>query len=188
MASKSRRWAALKDGLVYFGGLPPAGLFFIMGISHFSHHDVFVVLVPTWIPFKSICVYLTGLCQMAGAFGLIALPFFDSTMASDCCVALLALVICMAPANIHAYENDLPIAGHHLEYSWRGHWLQLTVVATVIVWLAVLAVLHRDRPPLKENIFKYLQARRRTSLGAFVSSSLTEVRIGRSLEDLGKGA
>lgn len=187
MSSKSRQWAAVKDGLLYFGGIPPACLFFIMGISHFTHHDVFVVLVPTWVPFPSICVYLTGLCQMAGAFGLTALPFFGQAT-SDCCVALLALVICMAPANIHAYENDVPIAGHHLEYSWRGHWLQLSVVATVIVWLGVLALLHRDRPPLKENIFKYLQARRRTSLGAFVSSSLSEIRIGRSLEDLGKGA
>jgi uncharacterized membrane protein len=157
MRKGSRSSNALEDVALYIGGLPPACLFFIMGLSHFTHTDIFVALMPPYMPFQSFFVYCAGILQICGSLGLAALPFFDSEHASLCCYGLMALVGCMLPANIHTYTNDVPLAGIRLEYSWGGHGLQFSFLLVLLMWLAVLARTHRGRPPLREQLFRFVQ-------------------------------
>lgn len=168
------------DTLRYFGGLPPAILFFTMGLSHFTHHNIFVALIPPWIPLSSLCVYLTGMFQICGALGLATLPFFDSALASHCCCSLAFLVLLMSPANVYSYTNDVPIAGQRLDYSWTGHGLQFLLLFIVEIWLLTLAIVHKNRPPLRERIRGFFESQRNTGMRKF--SATTQIKRMGSLD------
>ena len=150
------------DLLLYVAGLPPALLFFVMGTSHFAHPELFEDMIP-FLPFPRFLVYLTGLLQLVGSLGMSILPLVNTAAAAKCNLAMLLLVMSMAPANIYVVYNDLPIFGHRLQYSWRGHGLHLVGLLTLGVWLSALAYKYNERPPLVENIFRGLQSMRRPS-------------------------
>lgn len=70
--------------------------FIVGGIGHFVLTDMFTSVVPGYVPFPREVVYLTGVCEIAGALALLYKPLRH--IAGWC---LIALAICVTPVHIH---------------------------------------------------------------------------------------
>jgi uncharacterized membrane protein len=110
---------ALGDGDFYLGA----------GFIHLQSPDTLLSIMPNWAPAPREVILITGVCEIAGALGLVTRSF------RWWAAVMLALhAVCVFPANIkHAFENvQLP----QLPSSWwyRGPRLALQ---PVIVWCAL---------------------------------------------------
>ncbi len=100
--------------------------FFFGGLAHFAFTDLEARIVPPQIPDARDVVLLTGILELAGAFGLL-LPW-TRRFAGWC---LFALTLAVTPANIymlHIHDQfDVPV--------WLL-WLRLPL-QVVLLWLIV---------------------------------------------------
>jgi uncharacterized membrane protein len=95
------------------------------GGSHFtSMKDDFVRMMPHWIPWPRGLVYFTGLCEIAGAVGLL-LPEFRRAAA----YALIAFFLTVLPANIHAARAGVTLRGKPATNLWLRIPMQLLFIA-----------------------------------------------------------
>lgn len=69
--------------------------FLLGGIGHFVLTKTFVSVVPPYIPFPLEMVYFTGVCEIAGALGVLYKP--TRHIAGWC---LIALTLCVTPVHI----------------------------------------------------------------------------------------
>ena len=77
------------------------------GISHFTFmKEDFVRMMPPSIPRPRAMVYFTGVCELAGAVGLLV-PDFRRPAA----YALIAFFLAVLPANIHAARAGVTLRG-----------------------------------------------------------------------------
>ncbi|HYD34293.1 MAG TPA: hypothetical protein VEA39_06950 [Methylophilaceae bacterium] len=74
--------------------------FFLGGISHFLIPDVFVRIVPPFIPYPEYVVYLSGLFELAGA-----LAIWHQRLRSYVGIGLILLTLCVTPANIYMWMH-----------------------------------------------------------------------------------
>lgn len=95
-----RTWpAATRAGL--------AVMFCFTATAHFTAVRADLMrMVPPWIPQPGLMVTLTGLCEFAGAVGLLV-PRTRKLAAA----ALIVLLIALLPANIHAALAGITIRG-----------------------------------------------------------------------------
>ncbi|MEW5974408.1 MAG: DoxX family protein [Acidobacteriota bacterium] len=111
MAFRLCGWAGLLSSADSGAGslrLALAAMFVFTALSHFlprSRQDL-IAMVPPAFPRPDVLVRLTGILELAGAFGLL-LPGLVRTAA--CCLAVL--LVAMFPANVHAARKGLRIAG-----------------------------------------------------------------------------
>jgi uncharacterized membrane protein len=106
-----------------------AAFYATAGIVHLRAPDAFLPIVPDWVPEPREVVLITGLCELAGAAGLLIpqLRKFAGVM-----LALYA--ICVFPANLkHAFYH---IEAPHLPSSWAYHAPRL-ILQPVLVWWAL---------------------------------------------------
>ena len=85
-----------------------AAMFAFTAASHFlprTRPDL-VRMVPPGLPNAPLLVSLTGICELAGAVGLL-LPALVRASAW----ALLVMLVAMFPANVHAARSRLLVAG-----------------------------------------------------------------------------
>lgn len=85
-----------------------AAMFAFTAASHFlprTRPDL-VRMVPHGLPNPGLLVSLTGICELAGAVGLLVPPFVTAAA-----WALLVMLVAMFPANIHAARSHLLVAG-----------------------------------------------------------------------------
>lgn len=80
------------------GGLSLAFLF--VGIDHLLTPDRYDLMIPMWVPFPSQTIFLTGLCEIAGALGLWLKP---TRWLAGLSLALYAITV--SPANIQNWFN-----------------------------------------------------------------------------------
>jgi uncharacterized membrane protein len=113
------RWQRVALWFVFFW-------FFFGGLAHFALTDLEARIVPPQIPDARDVVLVTGILELAGAFGLM-LPW--TRRAAGWCLFLLTLAV--TPANIYmlsAHEQfDVPV--------WLL-WLRLPL-QVVLLWLIV---------------------------------------------------
>lgn len=102
-----------------------------VGLVHLVTPEMLLPIVPGWVPFPRPVILLTGLCEIAGALGLL-LP--RTRRLAGTMLALYA--VCVFPANIkHAVEGvDLP----PLPTSWWYHGPRLAF-QPAFVWWALFA-------------------------------------------------
>ncbi|WP_449064234.1 DoxX family protein [Planomonospora algeriensis] len=99
-----------------------AAMLVMTASAHFVPSDVtfmpnradMVAMVPPFVPFPSLVVYLTGVLELAGAVGLV-LP--ATRRAAGICLALLFVL--MLPANVHAALAEVTLAGEAATPLWR---------------------------------------------------------------------
>ena len=108
-----------------------AAAYLAAGVLHLYMPAPFLRITPAWVPFPATVIAFTGLCEVAGAIGLMLprLRWWAGVM-------LAAYAVCVYPANIkHAYDQVI-IAGelHSLAY----HAPRL-LFQPVIVWWALFA-------------------------------------------------
>ena len=95
-----RDWAAaVRIGL--------AIMFFFTAAAHFnSMRSDLVAMVPPWMPSPGLAVTITGICEILGAIGLLV-PRTRRIAA----YALIAFLLAVLPANIHAAQEGVMLRG-----------------------------------------------------------------------------
>lgn len=106
-----------------------AVLFVAAGIAHLMAPDKLLAITPSWVPFAPQVIFVTGLCEFAGAAALVTKP-----LRWWAGVALAAYAVWVWPANFkHAIEGiKLP----YIANSWLYHGPRLAF-QPVIVWWAL---------------------------------------------------
>ena len=101
------------------------------GISHFTFmKEDFVRMMPPSIPWPGGLVYCTGLCEIAGAVGLL-LPEFRRAAA----YTLIAFFLAVLPANIHAARAGITLRGKPAISLWLRIPMQMLFIA-IALWSA----------------------------------------------------
>ncbi|HEY1542641.1 MAG TPA: hypothetical protein VGG01_09545 [Xanthobacteraceae bacterium] len=109
-----------------------AAVYMFAGILHLAMADKFLLIVPDWVPLRHDTVIVTGVCEIAGSFGLLW-----SRTARLAGIMLALYAACVFPANIkHAIEG---IQVPDIPNSWWYHGPRLAF-QPVFVWWALFCV------------------------------------------------
>jgi uncharacterized membrane protein len=104
-----------------------AVVFVAAGIGHLSAPEPFLAITPSWVPFAPQVIFITGLCELAGAVALVTKP-----LRWWAGVAFAAYALCVWPANFkHAIDG---IALPHVTNSWLYHGPRLAFQPVIIWW------------------------------------------------------
>ena len=108
-----------------------ASFYLIGGVGHLLIPNSFLAIVPDSVPYPREFVLLTGICEIAGAIGLLTKRF--RWWAG---VALAVYAACVFPANLkHAFEG---VVVPPLPVSWWYHAPRLAL-QPILVWWALFA-------------------------------------------------
>ncbi|HZX08339.1 hypothetical protein [Kribbella sp.] len=99
-------------------------------VTVMPNHADMVRMVPPFLPYADVLVYLTGVLELLGAAGLVVTA--TRTAAG---YALAALFVALVPANIHAAVAHVPFAGGAASPLWERIPEQLLYLA-VALWAA----------------------------------------------------
>ncbi len=88
-----------------------AAFYAAAGIAHLWAPEKLLAITPSWVPFPSQVIFITGICEILGAAALVTRP-----LRRWAGIALAAYAICVWPANFkHAIDGiDLP----YIASSW----------------------------------------------------------------------
>ena len=101
------------------------------GVSHFTFmKDDFVRMMPPSIPWPRSLVYFTGICELAGAVGLLLSEFRRIAA-----YALIAFFLAVLPANIHAARVGVTLRGKPATSLWLRIPVQILFIA-IAFWSA----------------------------------------------------
>jgi uncharacterized membrane protein len=102
-----------------------AAMFIFTGVAHFTKAKYSMArMVPQIFGNAMAMVYFTGVCEMAGATGLL-LPRFRGVAG----ICLIALLLAMFPANVKAAREKLMVAGRPATTLWLRLPMQLAFIA-----------------------------------------------------------
>ena len=107
-------------------------LYGLAGVLHITRPNSFVAILPSEIPFPEIVILITGICEIAGAIGLITNQYRKAAG-----IALALYAIAVFPANIkHAFQH---VQVGNIPDSWWYHAPRLAL-QPVLVWAALFCV------------------------------------------------
>ena len=104
-----------------------AVLFIVAGSLHFLAPQVYVRIVPPYLPAHLGLVYASGVAEVLGGIGLL----FPATQRAAAW-GLVALLIAVLPANIYMATAHLPAPGV-MGQSW-AQWLRIPLQIPLIYW------------------------------------------------------
>lgn len=104
----------------------------IAGIFHLALPKPFLGIMPTWVPDAPDVILLTGICEIAGAIGLLV-----PAVRRYAGIALAAYAICVFPANIK-HALDALGSSTASPWQWLYHVIRLPA-QPLVVWLALFA-------------------------------------------------
>ena len=109
--------------------------FIVVGVAHFTHAELFVGIMPTYLPWHLQLVWLSGLFEILGGLGLLV-PSWRRFSAWG----LLALLIAVFPANIHMAMNEVYLNVDWLPQNRMGLYVRLPIQLLIAleVWFAGL--------------------------------------------------
>ena len=99
----------------------------VAGILHFVADDPFIKIVPAFLPFPDLIVYVSGVIEILLGIGLIV-PRSRVLAAWG----LIALFIAVYPANLNMAFNHIKLAG--IPDSWWLHGFRLPFQFVLIAW------------------------------------------------------
>jgi uncharacterized membrane protein len=88
-------------------------------------------MMPDWVPQPMALIYFTGLCEIAGAIGLL-LPYFRQAAA----IALVVFFIVVFPANVKAARTGVAVGGKRATPLWLRASMQALFI-TLTWWSAL---------------------------------------------------
>ena len=121
-------------------------MFLVTASAHFTgmKHDL-AAMIPAPLPNDLSIISLTGVFEIAGAFGLLVPK--TRRLAG---IGLLLLLVAMFPANVNAALNGLPLGGQAATPLWLRAPMQLLFLA-MVWWTAVRPdPRHVERPQAEE--------------------------------------
>jgi uncharacterized membrane protein len=106
-------------------------LYALAGVLHIALPAPFLSITPTWVPWPTTVIFITGLCEIAGAIGLFIPPLRKTAG-----IGLALYAVAVFPANINHAIMDLSLAHPVL-----GPWYHVPRLAfqPVLVWAALMA-------------------------------------------------
>jgi len=113
-----------------YSGLAVIFLYFMVGgIAHFAATEMFVSIMPPYVPFHLQVVYLTGVMEIAAAASLlfVATRYWAGNF-------LFVFTIAVTPANVHMWLN--PELFPDVEPAFLSIRLVLQVVLLAIIWFS----------------------------------------------------
>ena len=105
------------------------GLFILTGIFHFLKPQLFVKIMPDYIPYNLAMVYISGMAEIAGGIGI----FFEKTQVWAGW-GLILLLIAVFPANINMAVKSVQKSGYTSLYSIATI-LRLPLQFVLIYWV-----------------------------------------------------
>jgi uncharacterized membrane protein len=97
-----------------------AALFLFAGVVHLRNPELFLPVMPPWIPFHRACILISGVCELLGGIGLL-LPIRPVQLVTGC--GLTLLLIAVFPANIYMAVAHVKVHGFPV-HAWMG-WARL---------------------------------------------------------------
>ena len=110
--------------------------FLVSGTLHFTSPARFVEMMPPWLPWHLGLVYLSGVFELLGAVGLLI-----RRTRRAAAWGLVALMICVFPANVHVALSGGSVEGLPTQ-RWY-YWARLPFQIVYIAW-----ALYCSRPPV----------------------------------------
>jgi uncharacterized membrane protein len=104
-----------------------ASIFLISGCLHFLAPDVYLRIMPPWLPAHRLLVHLSGAAELLGAIGLM-IPSTRQIAAWG----LVILLIAVLPANVYMATSHLRLPGI-MGQSW-AQWLRVPLQIPLIYW------------------------------------------------------
>lgn len=127
-AAPATRTTTWREGPAALAARLALALFYAAaGVAHFRFADAMVRITPDWVPAPHVVVIATGLCELAGAIGLLTVRWRRAAA-----LALALYAVCVFPANIKHAIHDLT-TGTGLGWWYHGPRLLLQ---PLIVWWA----------------------------------------------------
>ena len=105
-----------------------AALLIGSGVLHLAKPEVYLPMMPPYLPAPLPLVYVSGVFEILGGVGLLV-----PRLRRWAGLGVIALLVAIFPANIHIAMNDIPIAGHDMPL-W-AHLLRLPLQG-VMIWMA----------------------------------------------------
>ncbi|MEN2786498.1 DoxX family protein [Sphingomonas qilianensis] len=108
-----------------------AAAYITAGIAHVALPQPFLRITPAWVPYPAEIIFITGLCELAGAVALLT-----TRLRWWAGVLLAAYAVCVYPANVkHAIDQVL--VAHELRSLW--YHVPRLAAQPVIMWWALFA-------------------------------------------------
>jgi uncharacterized membrane protein len=108
------------------------------GVAHLMAPDALLAITPSWVPFAPQVIFVTGLCELAGAVALVTRP-----LRWWAGVAFAVYAICVWPANFKQAIDGIVLP--HIPNSWWYHGPRLAF-QPVLVWWALYSAEVIDWP------------------------------------------
>lgn len=120
------------------GRIGMAVMLLVTGMAHFIYTKGMAMMLPSFIPYKTFVVYLTGIIEIAAAVGLLVPTLFVTTA-----WLLILFLILILPANIYAGVKHINYQkgtsdGDGLKYLWFRVPLQILF----IMWVYYFAIMY----------------------------------------------
>ena len=106
-------------------------MLFFTAIAHFAFNEGMAMMLPPFVPYKKLIVYITGLIEILAGIGLLIKPYRHTIS-----FLLIIFFIAILPANIYAaikkvnYEKG-NYSGSDLKYLWFRIPLQIFFIEWV---------------------------------------------------------
>ncbi|KAB5488916.1 hypothetical protein [Flagellimonas hadalis] len=105
-------------------------------LGHFVFTKGMTMMLPSFIPFKTEMVYLTGILEIAGAIGLF-LPNFRVIIGW----LLIVFFLLILPANIYAAFNNIDYQNGTFEGNGPSYlWFRIPLQLLFMVWTYLSAI------------------------------------------------
>ncbi len=123
-----------------------AGLMIVAGLNHFRMPALYIAMIPAWLPAPSALNIISGIAEIVGGLGLLA-PWPAVRRAASW--GLVALLLCVFPANVNMAIHHLPLGDNHVP-AWTL-WARLPLQAILIAW-AWWCTVERPQTPSAANV------------------------------------
>ena len=105
------------------------GVFYTFGgIMHFVQPDVYMPMMPPYLPLHLDLIYLSGLAEIIVGVGVL-IPSTRRIAAW----AMILLLIAIFPANLHIALYNVPVFGAE-EGAGIFNWIRLPIQGVLILW------------------------------------------------------
>jgi uncharacterized membrane protein len=104
-----------------------AAFYAAAGIAHLLVPDKLLAITPSWVPFPSQVIFITGACEIFGAVALVTRP-----LRRWAGIALAAYAVCVWPANFKHAIDGIDLS--YIASSWLYHGPRLAFQPVLIWW------------------------------------------------------
>ncbi len=112
-------------------------IYLAAGVLHLAVPDVFLSIMPHWVPYPRLVVLGTGVAEIAGAIALLTGRWqgrWQGRVRRAAGIGLALYAVCVVPANIKHAIDGLPVGAIQLGWWYHGPRLALQ---PVLVWWAL---------------------------------------------------